>query len=288
MAIDQGPVVMSALLRGELVRLRREQDLTQEQVASELEWSASKLIRVEGGRSSITKVDLDALLDKYGVTSKDQRDRLQALNRGAREHGYWDAFRDRANPTLLVYLGYEVGASVIRQYGNTIPGLLQTRQFAEQITAATVDDPVRITYVVNLRVARQAALARRDPAPRRMFILDEAAVRRHVGIRKDPMIMPDQLRHIAAAARADERLTVQIIPFSAGEHAGIPGAFTLLEFEGGLQDTVYLDGGQTFLMASGEDPRVSEYADRFDKLRGAALPPTESIEFLLAAAEEMS
>ena len=87
MPADQGPVVQSALLRGELVRLRRESGLTQEQVASDLEWSPSKLIRVEGGRSSITKVDLDALLARYGVTGESTRERLQLLNRASRERG---------------------------------------------------------------------------------------------------------------------------------------------------------------------------------------------------------
>ena len=58
------------MLRSELIRLRKESGLTQEQVAAELEWSPSKLIRIEGGRSSITKVDLNALLTKYGVTSE--------------------------------------------------------------------------------------------------------------------------------------------------------------------------------------------------------------------------
>jgi len=49
-----------------------------------MEWSPSKLIWVEGGKSSITEVDLDALLTKYGVTSESTRERLQLLNRGAR------------------------------------------------------------------------------------------------------------------------------------------------------------------------------------------------------------
>ena len=62
MSSDQGPIVQSALLRNELVRLRKDCRLTQQQVAEALEWSPSKLIRVEGGGSSITKVDLDALL----------------------------------------------------------------------------------------------------------------------------------------------------------------------------------------------------------------------------------
>ena len=90
MSSDEGPVVQSAALRSELVRLRKESELTQEQVASDLEWSPSKVIRIEGGRSSITKTDLDALLTRYGVTSESTRERLQALNRGARERAWWD------------------------------------------------------------------------------------------------------------------------------------------------------------------------------------------------------
>ena len=90
MASDQGPVIQSALLRGELVRLRKERGLTQQQVAGAMEWSPSKLIRVEGGGSSITKVDLDALLTKYGVTSESHRERLHALTAGPRRRGWWD------------------------------------------------------------------------------------------------------------------------------------------------------------------------------------------------------
>ena len=127
MATDQGPVVQSALLRGELVRFRKESGFTQEQVAADLEWSPSKLIRVEGGRSSITKVDLDALLTKYGVTSESTRERLQALNRGAREPAWWDKYRDDIADTYLRYVGFEAGASFIRQFESVfVPGGLQT------------------------------------------------------------------------------------------------------------------------------------------------------------------
>ncbi len=114
MATDQGPVVQSALLRSELVHLRKEKGLTQEHVAKNLEWSPSKLIRVEGGRSSITKVDLDALLARYGVTSESHRDKLHALNKGARERAWWDDFRGDINSTYLNYVGYEAGATFIR------------------------------------------------------------------------------------------------------------------------------------------------------------------------------
>jgi transcriptional regulator with XRE-family HTH domain len=288
MASDQGPVIQSAILRSELVRLRKAKGMTQEHVAKNLEWSASKLIRVEGGHSSITKVDLDALLDQYEVTSGDERDRLQALNRGAKEPGWWEAYRNDFLVTYLNYVGYEAGASFIRQFpGTVMPGLLQTPQYAEALTAISVE-PVRVAPVVGLRMQRQAELAKRSPRPYRYFVLDEAVIRRHIGIEKDPAIMPSQLRHIVRQAEEDDRVTVRVIPFSKGAHAGLAGPFTLLEFEGGLPDVLYLDTGKEAINMLTSDDRVSEYADSFESLLEVALPAGESLEFIRAAAEEIS
>jgi transcriptional regulator with XRE-family HTH domain len=288
MASDQGPVIQSAILRSELVHLRKARGMTQEKVAGSLEWSASKLIRVEGGHSSITKVDLDALLGQYGVTAESERDRLQALNRGAKEAGWWEAYRGDAAVDYLNYVGYEAGAAYIRQFpGTVMPGLLQTPQYAEALTVIGVE-PVRVAPVVRLRMQRQAELARREPPPGRYFVLDEAAIRRHIGIEQDPAIMPNQLTHIVNQAQQDDRLTVRIIPFSKGAHAGLSGPFTLLEFDGGLPDVLYLDTGKEAINMLTSDDRVSEYADAFESLLKVALPADESLAFIRAAAEEMS
>lgn len=290
MATDQGPVVQSALLRGELVRLRKESGLTQEQVAADLEWSPSKLIRVEGGRSSITKVDLDALLGRYGVTSESTRDRLQALNRGARERGWWNKYRDDVSPTYLNYVGFEAGAAFIRQFqSGFLPGLLQTAEYAEAVTVNSVD-AVRVAAIVGLRLERQAELAKRDPRPRQYYVVDEAAIRRHIGIRKDPAIMPTQLRFMADAAERDELITVRVIPFSVGAHRGLSGPFTLLEFEGGLPDLLYIDAGRMEFasMVVGNEPQVAEYRDDFELLLEDALSADKSIELIRSVAEDMS
>ena len=289
MAADQGPVVQSALLRGELVRLRKDRNLTQEQVASQLEWSPSKLIRVEGGRSSITKVDLDALLAVYGVTSESQRERLAALNRTARDRGWWDTYRDDVDAVYLNYVGYEAGAAFIRQFpGTVVPGLLQTREYAAVIVENSLD-AVRVGAAVRLRLQRQSELAKRSSPPRQYYVLDEAVIRRHIGIRKDPAIMPNQLRYIADRADNDDLLTVRVIPFNVGAHAGLSGPFTLIEFDGGLPDILYLDAGRgTISMIVGNDPQVAEYADNFEALLEDALSADRSIEFLRSAAEDMS
>jgi transcriptional regulator with XRE-family HTH domain len=283
-------VVQSALLRGELVRLRRESSLTQEQVASDLEWSPSKLIRVEGGRSSITKVDLDALLARYGVTSESTRERLQLLNRGARERGWWDKYKDEVSPTYLSYVGFEAGAAFIRQFQfGFVPGLLQTADYAEAVTINSVD-AIRVAAIVGLRLQRQSELAQRDPRPRQYYVVDEAAIRRHVGIAKSPDIMPEQLRHVADRAEQDDLITVRVIPFEAGAHRGLYGPFNLLEFDGGLSELLYIDAGRAEFasMVMGDDPRVAEYRDDFELLLEDALSADKSIELIRRVAEEMS
>ncbi len=289
MATDQGPVVQSALLRGELVRFRKESGFTQEQVAADLEWSPSKLIRVEGGRSSITKVDLDALLTKYGVTSESTRERLQALNRGAREPAWWDKYRDDIADTYLRYVGFEAGASFIRQFESAfVPGGLQTRAYAEAVTVGLAD-PVQIASIVELRRQRQAKLAERSAPPRRYYVVDEAVIRRHVGISKDPAIMPNQLLSIADEAEKDDLITVRVIPFAVGAHRGLFGPFTLLEFDGELPDILYIDvgRGEFASLAQGGD-LVGEYRDDFEALLEDALPAAKSIDLLRRVAEEMS
>jgi transcriptional regulator with XRE-family HTH domain len=290
MPADQGPVVQSALLRGELVRLRRESGLTQEQVASDLEWSPSKLIRVEGGRSSITKVDLDALLAKYGVTGESTRERLQLLNRASRERAWWDKYQDDVAPVYLSYVGFEAGAAFIRQFQSAfLPGLLQTAEYAEAVTINSVE-ALRVAAIVGLRLQRQAELAQRDPQPRQYYVLDEAAVRRHAGIAKSPDIMPRQLRHIADKAERDDAVTVQVIPFAAGVHQGLSGPFTMLEFDGNLPDVLYIDTGpgEFASLLAGDDPRVVAYRTDFELLLEDALSPDRSVSLIRDVADEMS
>jgi transcriptional regulator with XRE-family HTH domain len=289
MATDQGPVVQSALLRAELIRLRKDSGLTQEQVAQDLDWSPSKLIRVEGGRSSITKVDLDALLTEYGISSESHRERLQALNRGSRERAWWAAYRGEGiNPAYFEYVGYEAGAAFIRTFEwGGIPGLLQTPEYAEILTANSVD-AVRVGSAVKFRLQRQTELARRSTPPRQYYVVDEAVIRRHVGISQDPAIMPAQLRHIADRAEHEESVTVRVIPFNAGAHPGLSGPFTLLEFDGPMPDLLYLDAGREVSLITGSDPRIGQYADDFEVLLENSLSAAESVELLLQAAEEMS
>lgn len=288
MPSDEGPVVQSALLRDELVRLRKKRGLTQQQVAAVLEWSPSKLIRVEGGASSITKVDLDALLTEYSVTSESHRERLRTLNRGAKEPGWWDTYKDLVSSTYLSYVGFEAGAASIRQFQTGfVPALLQTPEYSEIVTIAGSVGPHLARSLVGLRLQRQAELERRSAPPRQYFVLDEGVIRRHVGIKKDRAVMPNQLRFIADRAGRDDLVTVRVLPFEAGAHPGLD-PFTLLQFDAGLPDTLFLDADRgAFTMIAGDDPQVAKYVQNFEDLMEDSWSVESSIEFMRKVADEM-
>lgn len=290
MTTDHGPVVQSALLRAELVRLRKERAVTQEEVARALEWHPSKLIRIEGGKSGITKTDLQVLLMQYGMTSESRQERLNALARGARQPSWWSAYRGDFDEAYLTFIGYEAGASVIRHFQNsTVPATLQTQEYAEVLTTNFVET-VEVGPVVKLRMQRQKELEKRDEPPRRYYVLDEAVIRRHVGVRTDPAIMPAQLQQIADTAEQDELVTVRVIPFSVGAHTGLNGPFTLLEFEGGLGDVIYLEGTrsrQTQNLFTSEESMIAEHRAAFESLLDEALSAEESIALIRRTAEEL-
>ena len=286
MANDHGPVVRGALLRVELARLRTSAGLTQDEVAVDLGWPASKLIRLEGGDRPVAPEDLDALLGRYGAVAIGER--LRELNRGADDARWWAEYRNHVPAAYLDYVGWERGAARIRQFpGTVIPGLLQTPAYAEALTemGAGQDHGAR---VVELRLRRQSELAQRDTPPQQHYILDEAVIRRRTGAGRDRTIMTEQLRHIVRAAEGGGRIIVQVIPFESGEHVGLSGPFTLLDFDGGLPGILYLDPGRDPIEMTAHHLRVADFADYFEQLRAAALPAAGSLELIRAAAQDVS
>ena len=134
MADGGSPLVQRRRLRTELKKARQASGLTQDQVAGEMDWSLSKIIRIESASSGISANDLKALLQLYGVKDPGQVDSLLALARAARERSWWSAYRDVAPQPLLQLIEYESAAHVIRQFETMfIPGILQTEDYARAV-----------------------------------------------------------------------------------------------------------------------------------------------------------
>jgi transcriptional regulator with XRE-family HTH domain len=71
-------------LRSELRNERKLARLTQNQVARAMEWSPSKMLRIETGAVNISITDLRALLAYYNIKDKQQIEELVHAARAAR------------------------------------------------------------------------------------------------------------------------------------------------------------------------------------------------------------
>lgn len=266
-------------LRAEIRALRQRAELTQEQVAQEMDWSLSKVIRIEAGSVGISTNDLKALLRLYKIADQARVSELVALARLARERSWWDEYKDILATQYIQFIAFEAAASSYRGFQPTlIPGLLQTEEYA-RITLTELGNGAggeRIDRLVKVRMKRQEVLDRADH-PALHFIIDEAVIRRMVG-GKD--LMRRQISHIADVT--DKRnVTVQVLPFDVGVHPGMQGPFVIFEFADAADDDVlYLEGPRGDMIIRDVPEDVAFYSERFEKLRHLSLNPAESVHML--------
>jgi transcriptional regulator with XRE-family HTH domain len=257
-----------------LRHLREEASLTIEDVAEKLEISPSTVSRMETAQVGVRPRDLRFLLDMYEITDA-ERDQLLQIARERRQQQWWQEYADLPN---IAVAGLEEDASTIWQYSTQlVPGLLQTEAYARAVLEAIRLDakPGDIERRLELRIHRQERLTSEN-APEYWVVLDEAVVRRQVG---GPSVMAEQLGHLTEVARLPN-VTLQVLPFTSGEHAGMDGEFTILHYrESSDPDVVYIEntGNDVYL----ENPEVTRrYNKIFDHLRAAAQNPGESIRTL--------
>ena len=274
------PVEMRRALRLELRRLRNEAGHTQRQVADSMDWSASKVIRIENGQVAISVADLRALLAFYGVTSEKAVSELEELARNSKRQPFEQYKRSFPNDTVR-YFEHERTAGTVRHFEPlVIPGLLQIESYTRALQAAYGVTQDRIDQVVDSRQDRQEVLSRSEPPPPHfVFLLDESAFWRAIG---SPAIMERQLRHLIEVNRAPH-IDVRIIPQSAGAYPGLLGSYVHIEFSGtqaGMSDVLYVES-QLGDALYHEDSEIIELClERFAEMEKIALDKTELEEFL--------
>jgi transcriptional regulator with XRE-family HTH domain len=286
MTSGRGPTVRRRRLAGELRRLRERSEMTLEEAAEKLGWSAAKLSRIETARYGISSADLAHMLDFYKVDEEKRRP-LHSLARTARTRGWWDAYADSLPSDYSAYIELEADAAFIRSYDSLIVnGLLQTDEYArEAIRAALMGlcAPAEIERRVEVRMTRQDLLLR-DESPLRFWsVIDEAALARRVGT---AATMRKQYAKLLEFADRDN-VTIQVLPFAKGAHPATTGTFALLEFRE-IYDpkVVYLEGMLSSLYVE-NDHEIYLYSLAFDHLRAVALDPAES-KLLIARLAEHS
>ena len=251
-----------------------------------MEWSLSKMNRIEKAKSGISTNDLKALFPLYGITDKKRTQELLDLARTARRAGWWRDYSDVAPGKLLELIDYESAASTVHQFETTfVPGILQTEEYASAIlqefhSGNMPDENVRM--LVELRTRRRDLLVGRD-APKFSFVLDESVAHRVVG---SPAVTSKQFRHLVSTAELPS-VTIQIVPFTAGLHPGMGGAFEVVEFDDtDDENIVYFEDQRGDFI--GEDPgEASRYLKAFHLIEEKSLAPADSVALLRKAAAEM-
>ncbi|MBE1584576.1 transcriptional regulator with XRE-family HTH domain [Nonomuraea angiospora] len=270
-------------LAGALRELREERELSIEQVADQLDWHPTKLSRFETARRAIQPSDVRALLDVYQVDQAD-RDALLVLAREARQRDWWQAYGQAIPEGFKVYLGLEAAVSSLYIYESEfIPGLVQTEDYIRAVHRATlVDAPDRdIEQRVTVRLTRQKLLTSKE-APKLWLVVNEAVIRRVVG---GPDVMRAQLERLLEVTRLPN-VTLQVLPFAAGAHPAMDGAFHMLRFEPTDPSVVYIEyhAGTLYLEKAQE---VEQYAQKFDHLRATALSVGDSRALIEQVARDL-
>jgi transcriptional regulator with XRE-family HTH domain len=276
----RSPTIRRRRLGAELRRRRESAGVTIESVADKMECSASKISRIETGHTSATPRDVRDMLGIYGVAG-DECEELVQIAREARQKGWWHPYS-----TVLTgaYVGLEAAAESIRAYEQqVVPGLLQTEDYARAMIRAARPDITasEVERRVSVRMARQSLLTQDDRIDL-WVVLDEAVVSRPVG---GDAVMRAQLHRLVEAADLPN-VTIQVLSFEAGAHAGMDGTFAILDFpEPGDPDVVFAENATGGLFLEKND-ELRKYIFIFDHIRAAALRPEESVALIMKLAEE--
>lgn len=263
------PTVLRLQLGRELRRLREAAGVGREQAAAELECTVSKISKVESGKVAMRPAEVRALLDRYGATERDEVLRLAREARRRSAH--------RVPDYAKTYVGLESDAREIRTYETElVPGLLQTEDYARAVTRAAdpLCDPRVVERLVAARMQRQERLS--GDGPLLWAILNEAVIRRQVDSKET---MGRQLTHLVEM-NEHPNITIQVLPFSAGEHASMGSSFSHLTLADPPEgEIVYLEdlASADYL---GRPPQIARYLTAFGSLTQAALNPAASSNFI--------
>jgi transcriptional regulator with XRE-family HTH domain len=291
MAEVVSPTVARRRVRLAVREARELMGKTQLEVAEEMEWSLSKVIRIENGDVSISPNDLRPLLSYLGIKDRSRVADLiaDAKTARARTHVSWwqePKFRDLSD-VLRRYFEYESVATAIRTYSiRYIPGPLQLPEHAVALTGSLDDELSEslITQVVEARRRRRESVMSRLGKTLTFFtVLDQAVFMRSTG---GAVSFSKQLSDLHSLA-TQGLVRIRMLPFSLDIPIANNASFDLLSLSG-------LEGNEIMYRENGvadelveESSATSRHLRRFNKLWQVATDEADTIEFIARRIKEL-
>ncbi len=286
---SSGSVVVRRRLGRALRQLREDANIRIERAARELECSTAKISRLENGLGPARTVEVRALLDLYGLRDSERRAQFERWASRTKSSGWWDSDSDQTTENLDRVLADETESVEIRTYCTPVfPAVLQTPEYALAHVRAWHPElsQADAERLVDMRLARQAALLDRQTELRYDAVIDEGVVRRQVG---SPQILAEQLRWLAdlldrRAAEGRDDIVLRILPFTAGVPGRAMSSFVIFTPRDEEFDPV-----EVLVEATGEDSWYETTEDvepvmaLFGQLKARSLTPLASPDFLRRA-----
>lgn len=237
-----GPTFVRRRLGNRLARLRKEAGKSQVDVALTGIVTRVTLHKIEEGQQSSKWPIVQALCHLYGADPETTRG-LVELAKASKGTGWFERYGDAIPRTIGMYLEAELTANRIDIYDpEVIPGTLQTTDYARAIFEGEGDfrygsEPLDL--MIEARMERQQRYWHQRPPDAIMsVVLNETAVARHIGGRDTMDAQVERLCEIDSQGKAK----IAILPWSAGGHPAIYGAYTIFEFPDPQDPTVvYMD-----------------------------------------------
>ncbi|RDD84168.1 helix-turn-helix transcriptional regulator [Streptomyces parvulus] len=249
----------------ELRRHREAAGLTQRQLGDIVNYTGSLVGQIETARKLPTpefSERVDAALGTGGLLS-----RLLALVMRSQQPAWFQQVAELQARATEIY-SFET---------HMVHGLLQTDAYARAVLGAL--DRGNLDDRTAVRIARQNIFQKEEP-PVFWAVLSEAALHQRMGGRRT---MREQLARLLAF-ETDPRINIQILPFSAGAHAGLQGSFDVYRFASD-PPIVYTEGYGSGHPTANPDT-VKDCSLRYDHLQASALSLRESAELIRGLMEE--
>jgi hypothetical protein len=275
-AIRTGSAVWRRVLGRRLRLLREQAGHTLESAAPELEWSVSKLARIETAQQLVDVHGVKSMLDLYDAGGAQWTEILD-LTRRAREKAWYRGY----GLGDTSYVGFEAAALEVQEYAaGVLPGLLQTAAYSRALFESEMVRPANTDREVEIRQIRQRRLTDEEDPLRLVVVVDEHVVRNPVG---GPEVHAGQLAHLIAAA-ALPTVSLQVLPAGSGSHASLMSGFCVLSFgDLGQPDMAYVEHSLGAVHIENA-PDVVLARKKFDQLRSIASNPADTLVLLRSIA----
>jgi transcriptional regulator with XRE-family HTH domain len=284
---SESPAVARRRLRLALRKAREARDLTKADVARELDWSLSKVNRIESGEVSISSTDLRALLDLVAITDPERVSYLIDLGRAARRRGWWDEarYRDHLTPAMMQLAQFETEATAIRFFNTTVvPGVMQTAAYAESVLefwSEDLSEKERATRA-EIRTRRRDQMLNRPGPPSWHVVLDESVPMREIGGKK---VMAEQLQHLLELAHRPH-ISLRVLPLAEGGPPAVLGMFFIFDLGDEENAILYRESGIFDEIIHSRD-RIERHRRRFEQMRELSLSDDASARLIEATAAGM-